>query len=116
MSTTKRHSQFDSIHKGAFIQSGDPAVDVPTQMAVKVLWIDTSSAPYALKRRNDTNDGWDNLGLIFDLEGLQDAVGAMLADSSHLDFSYNDGAGTFTASIKPDSVTETEMATAYKRA
>jgi len=33
-------------------------------------------------------------------EGVQDLVGAMLTDSNSLDFSYDDGAGTFTADLK----------------
>lgn len=60
----KPHSQFDSIHKGAYIQSTDPAVALAAQMQAKVLWIDTTSSPYVLKRRNDTNDGWVTLGIL----------------------------------------------------
>jgi len=70
------HSQSDSIHKGAYIGTTDPADDFPTRMQAGVLWLDTTSTPYLLKKRNDANSGWNNLGYILhelspegDLEG-----------------------------------------------
>lgn len=56
---SKLHSQATTIHKGGYIQSSDPGV-----VGAKVLWFDISSAPYELKRRNDTDDGWDSLGFL----------------------------------------------------
>lgn len=51
-------------------------------------------------------------------ENVQDVVGAMLTDSSSVDFSYDDGAGTATAAVKdgapplsPATVTLTDGAT-----
>jgi hypothetical protein len=49
-------------------------------------------------------------------EAVQDIVGAMLTDSSELDFSYNDGAGTATAALVASSVADGKLATSYIKA
>jgi len=43
-------------------------------------------------------------------EAIQDIVGAMATDSSRIDFTYNDGAGTLTADILDGSVTAAKVA------
>lgn len=53
-----------SVPPGAYIQSADPAVANPTWLQPKILWLDTTSTPYVLKKRNAANDGWDTLGKI----------------------------------------------------
>ena len=60
----RRHALAEEIHQAAYIQSADPSVALPTLMQAKALWLDTTSTPYVLKRRNDDNDGWDTLGVI----------------------------------------------------
>lgn len=99
------HANASSIHKGAYIQSSDPGA-----VGAKVLWFDTTSG-FVLKKRNDANNGWDTiadlgaLGSILTTEQIQDIVGAMFTDSSELDFTYDDGAGTETAALKVTTVT-----------
>lgn len=44
-------------------------------------------------------------------EQSQDAVGGILTDTATIDFTYNDGANTITADIKPASVDLTSMVT-----
>lgn len=46
-----------------------------------------------------------DLTLALDVEFAQDLVGAMLADSSTIDFTYTDAGGTFTAALKDTAVT-----------
>lgn len=53
-----------TVPVGAYIQTADPSVAFPERMKAKLLWLDTTSTPYVLKRRNDTNDGWDVLGYV----------------------------------------------------
>lgn len=43
-------------------------------------------------------------------EQAQDAVGGILTDSSTIDFTYDDSAGTITASVKTGSIGATELA------
>jgi hypothetical protein len=43
-------------------------------------------------------------------ENVQDVVGAMLTDSSTIDFTYDDGANTETAEVKDDSLTNAKLA------
>lgn len=43
-------------------------------------------------------------------EAAQDAVGGSLTDSSTIDFTYNDGAGTMTAAVIAGSIGPTELA------
>lgn len=43
-------------------------------------------------------------------EAAQDAVGGALTDSGTIDFTYDDGANTITAIVKPLSITATELA------
>jgi hypothetical protein len=42
-------------------------------------------------------------------EQAQDAVGAALTDTATIDFTYNDGAGTITADVKPASIGSTQL-------
>ncbi len=44
---------------GAYIQSSDPGA-----VGAKVLWVDTTSSPYVLKRRDDTDTSWTTLGYL----------------------------------------------------
>lgn len=44
-------------------------------------------------------------------EAAQDAVGTILADSSTVDFTYDDGAGTITAVVIDASITDAKLAT-----
>lgn len=65
MSTTGGpHARATTIHKGAYIQSADPGA-----VGAKVLWIDTTSG-YVLKKRNDTDDGWDTIADLGSIAGL----------------------------------------------
>ena len=49
------------VAQGAHISATDPgdAFQIPNK-----LWIDTSSSPYAVKKRNAANTGWDLLGYL----------------------------------------------------
>lgn len=102
------------IPKAFYFQSADPAIANPTHLRTGIHWIDTTSSPYVWKRRNAVNDGWDTLGKIHSdaelAEVVQDIVGAMLADSSTINFTYNDGPGTATASVINDSITNSILA------
>lgn len=138
------HSQSQSIHKGAYIQTADPGA-----VGANILWIDITSG-YILKKRNAGNAGWDVIsdlsnpvalfvgdsgaggtkGLVpapaagdaaagkflnaaggfsvppagLTTEEVQDLVGALLTDSAEIDFSYDDAAGTETATLKTTTV------------
>lgn len=98
-----------------YIDTVDPAV-THTDGRVKAgrLWLDTSTGTIGtLKKRNAANDGWDtliNLDAAASTEQVQDIVGAMLTDSATIDFSYNDGAGTSTASVIDDSISSAKLA------
>lgn len=63
---SKKHSQADTIHKAMHITGTDPAVTYPTRMQAEVLWLDTSTTPDTLKKRNAGNTDWDVLGYILD--------------------------------------------------
>jgi len=52
----------------------------------------------------------EGTNLYYTDERAQDAVGGILTDSSRIDLSYNDGAGTITADIVADSVSNTYLA------
>src|SRR5260221_5759218 len=45
-----------------FVQSDDPETTDPDILVAGMNWLDTTSAPYIPKRRNDTNDDWILLG------------------------------------------------------
>lgn len=49
-------------------------------------------------------------------EAVQDIVGAMATDSSEVDFTYNDGAGTLSASLVAASVADSKLTTPYVKA
>lgn len=52
-----KHSEAQSIHKGAYVQSTDPGA-----VGAHVLWLDDTAAPvYVLKKRNAANTGWDTV-------------------------------------------------------
>ena len=51
-----------------------------------------------------TSDLPEGTGLYFTEERAQDAVGSSLTDSSSIDFTYNDEAGTITAAVLPGGV------------
>lgn len=65
------------VAQGAYVQSVDPAVG-----PAKRLWLDTTNAVPALKKRNDTNDGWDLLGFVISPDAKRDvdAAGALTND------------------------------------
>jgi len=50
-----QHNLSDDIHKGAYVQNGDPGA-----VGAKVLWIDTTSG-FVLKKRNAGDTGWDTI-------------------------------------------------------
>ena len=76
------HSESQSIHMGAYIQSSDPGA-----VGAKVLWIDTTSG-YVLKKRDDANTGWDTLSGDLSAAGtginetILDAKGDLIAASA----------------------------------
>lgn len=45
-------------------------------------------------------DGWHVIARTVTTERIQDVVGAMATDSATINFSYNDGAGTFTGDVE----------------
>lgn len=53
------HSLSSSIHKAMYIQTTDPGA-----VGAKVMWVDTTAAPFPVKRRNDGDSGWDILGYL----------------------------------------------------
>jgi hypothetical protein len=98
-----------------YIESVDPVTTYTDGRSfAKRLWLDTSTGAIGtLKKRNPANDGWDtliNLDASASAEQVQDIVGAMLTDSSTIDFGYNDGAGTETASVIDDSISNAKLA------
>lgn len=58
----------------------------------------------------DTDDVSEGANLYFTDERAQDAVGSILTDSSQIDFTYNDGAPSISASVVASSLTNTEIA------
>lgn len=70
--------QATTVPLGAYIQSADPAVAMADRLQAKTLWIDTTATPPTLKRRNDTNDGWDTIGKIY---SDSDLAGGLADDS-----------------------------------
>jgi hypothetical protein len=74
------HADATSVHKGAYVQATDPALDVTLRVAAYKLWVDTSTAaPYQLKVRNAANTGWDTVG----------SIGAVAADYPTTLLSYS---------------------------
>ncbi|MGB8507691.1 MAG: hypothetical protein WCD76_04745 [Pyrinomonadaceae bacterium] len=69
------------------------------------------SAPFFLVLTVD-----DELSAGVSAEDVQDIVGAMLTDSTEIDFSYNDGAGTAGAALKTTGVAAGTYGTATKSA
>lgn len=52
------HQDLTSIHLGAYVASSDPGA-----VGADKLWVDTSSGPpYALKKRNGADSGWEDVG------------------------------------------------------
>lgn len=75
------HSESQSIHMGAYVQSADPGA-----VGAKVLWIDTTSG-YVLKKRTDADDGWDTIADLSTAgagipETLIDALGDLIYGSA----------------------------------
>jgi hypothetical protein len=58
----RQHAQSTEIHRGAYIQAADPATTDAADLQARVMWLDTSAAPYQINKRNEANDGWDVLG------------------------------------------------------
>lgn len=55
---------------------------------------------------NATENGWQFAAVaVYTDENAQDAIGGILADSATIDFTYDDGAPSITASVKDDSIT-----------
>jgi hypothetical protein len=62
----------DAIHPAAFVGTADPAGTASNLVAADKLWIDTSTTPPTLKKRNAGNTDWDVVGLtaiFFDAKG-----------------------------------------------
>jgi hypothetical protein len=64
----------------------------------------------------DSSDGkvyWRDIasisGTVYTNEMAQDTVGGILTDTATIDFTYNDGAGTITADVKDDSITDAKL-------
>lgn len=92
-----------------YVESADPTtIYTDGRSFAKRFWLDESTGDIGtLKKRNAANDGWDTLinldaaAATLTTEQVQDIVGAMLTDSSDLDWTYDDGAATEVATIKP---------------
>lgn len=75
--------------------------DTPSSYAGKTLYaVRVNAGETALEFvLLDTDDIGEGAALYFTDERAQDAIGSALTDSSSIDFTYNDGAGTITAAI-----------------
>jgi hypothetical protein len=101
-----------------YVEAADPTtVYTDGRSFAKRMWLDTSTGTIGtLKKRNPANDGWNTLinldaaAATFTTEQVQDIVGAMLTDSATIDQVYDDGAGTVTAAVIDDSITNTKLA------
>lgn len=82
-----------------------------------------AATPPALHAASHQNSGSDEInvaglsGVLADpqvpiTENVQDIVGAMATDSATIDFIYDDGAGTLTASVKDASIDAAKLAPA----
>lgn len=58
------HSAAAGIHPAAYHQTGDPG-----SVGAGVLWIDTTLTPGHLKKRNEANSGWDEVGVLVATKG-----------------------------------------------
>lgn len=96
-----------------YVEAADPTtIYTDGRSFVKRIWLDTSTGSIGtLKKRNAANTGWDTLinldaaAATLTTEQVQDIIGAMLTDSAEIDFAYDDGAGTETATLKTTAVT-----------
>lgn len=80
-----------------YLQSSTPASPAEDQV-----WIDTTSTPYLLK----VYDGgsWVQIGANIVSEDVQDIVGALLADSTSIDVTYDDAGNAESIAIKDEYV------------
>lgn len=101
-----------------YVESANPTtIYTDGRSFAKRMWLDTSTGTIGtLKKRNAADDGWDTLinldaaAATFTTEQVQDIVGALLTDSTTIDFTYDDGAGTETAAVIDDSITNVKLA------
>lgn len=101
-----------------YVEAADPTtIYTDGRSFAKRIWLDTSTGTIGtLKKRNPANDGWNTLidldvaAASLTTEQVQDIVGAMLTDSATIDFTYDDGASTETASVIDDSITNAKLA------
>ena len=104
-------SSIRNLHRFAYVGSSDPATDAAAWKA----WIeiDGSNNFVALKVRDEANSAWITLinasTSVIDAEYIMDTIGAILADSSTIDFTYNDGANTITAVVIDGSISTTKL-------
>lgn len=96
------HADATEIHKGAYVQSGDPGA-----VGAGKLWVDTNTTPPKLKKRNSGNTDWD-LVAVADHGHLQG-----LADDDHSQY-HNDTRGDARYVLKtiPDAKGDLFTATA----
>lgn len=78
------------VAQGAYVQSADPDVG-PS----KRLWLDTTNDVPALKKRNDTDDGWDLMGYVFNpVKRVIDEAGPVTNDDFYLIVDVSGGSFT----------------------
>lgn len=78
------------------------AASDPGAIGADTYWLDTSSEPYVLKRRNATDDGWIVVGAegaSYTDEQAQDAAASLIQNGTGITWSYNDGANTLTPTV-----------------
>lgn len=103
----------DDIDDSATTNKFTTASDISKLAGIAAGATQNSSDATLLARANHT--GTQAASTISDFaEAAQDVVGAMLTDSSEVDFSYDDGAGTATAALKTDSVELTKLTPAAR--
>lgn len=54
-----------NLHVAAHVGATDPSLDAENHVVAGKFWVDkTGAAPWQLKIRNATNDGWENVGIV----------------------------------------------------
>jgi hypothetical protein len=64
MTTVRLKDTTDVVRRAAWVAATEPTSDDTVTVGPGTLWIDDSTTPNVLKRRNDANDGWVAVGLV----------------------------------------------------
>jgi hypothetical protein len=64
MTSVRLKDTTDVVRRAAWVGATEPTSDDTVTVGPGTLWIDDSTTPNVLKRRNDTDDGWVAVGLV----------------------------------------------------